>query len=350
MKKGLIKYISTLTIIVVSNSVFAETEPTQFKEKFLTMSLDYYYSSWTPTGIDGVDYQTIELNVAVAELNFEASIAKVNNKIGFQLPIPKTIKYMWTPEQDAQQAFLLQSNESATGDEALEKLFVDLPLYKFSDTTELQFQYDKGTFLSSLTLEEDKQYLEFGGSETTILEGSVLNQQTDFEKFTGLAEFNFGDNVYLAGGLFAIQYKKPYSLTIDGITDSQKIYDTKFEAQGFAFQFKSELVNTNDFKVRIKVLMHYGPGDIKFSDTELLADNFEDFEDTALIFITSHISGEAAITGNLHWDFYLGYDYYDFHKAQVGPDGSISSSKFAGQLDLNIDSVFYAGTGLKYYF
>lgn len=325
------------------------SEP-DFKEEFLTLTGDYYYSAWTPTGIEGVDYETVGLNVAVIEVNFAASMAKIEDKIGFQLLMPRTIKYMWTPGDDAEQAALLQATESKSGDEALEKLFVDLPLFKFSEDIELQFQYDKAAFLSNLTLNEEKQYFQFDGAEQVLPEGTVLNQQTDFEKFTALAEFSFGDSVSLAGGLFAIQYEKPYSLTISGITDSSKIYDAKFDAQGFAFQFKSHLANTPTFKMHAKILMHYGPADIKFSETQKLADSLESYEDTALIFITGYINGDLEITERVHWDFYLGYDYYDFHKATVGPNGSLQSNKFVGQLDLNLDSVFYAGTGLKFYF
>ena len=187
-----------------------------FADDNAILTLDYNYSMWKPTGIEGVKYETQGLNAAEVTLDMEPLAKKLAGKMSVPMPffIPK-IKYLFTPGDRADQKELLQNSTTVEGNEALEHLWIELPVAYFNlignNPSGIKLKYEKAAFISKLTLKENKSYQAFGETQQNLLSGDTVYHRTDFEKFTAMYEHTENENTTIGFGFYAQQYRKPYS-------------------------------------------------------------------------------------------------------------------------------------------
>lgn len=315
------------------------------------VSLTYYKSGWVPAGINDVKYETTGLDAVVFELDLTPMIDKFELPIGF---FPK-FKYMWTPGNEVDQKLLLEKTESLDGDNALERMFIDLPIVPLGDSKVIAINYDKAAFLASLTSESDLRYINFDGSQTEIISGQFLSQLVEFEKstiFYGMdmpEGYSIPGNISLGIGYYMVKYQKPYSITINGQGISNDIYDTRFESDGISLLVKRYIWKDYDgSEFYFGLAAHFGKASVKFSGGQSIEQFLTESETPMFYGLNLELFCRQMFTDHLSFVFEAGYDYYDFHVGVETPDGSVTSQKYYGDLDINIDDVFFARIGLSY--
>ena len=333
-----------LIIFYVSNCAVAADD-------YFRASATYYRSGWEPTGIENVNYETTGLNAVVAELDFTPMIETFDAPISF---FPK-FKYMWTPENEAEQKELLERVESLEGENALKRLFVDWPIIPLGELSNVSITYDKAAFLASLTTERDLNYIKFGGDVTQLKSGDYLSQLVEFEKSTVIWIQEVPTNqlqenrIVVGGGYFMVKYQKPYSLTVKGESVSDDVFDTKFEASGFAFLIRNYWWKDDDgSELYFGLLAQYGRAEITYSDDETVAELLDETETPTFMGLNAEVFLRQGISESISFTAELGYDYYDFQVGVESPDGTVMSSKYVGDLDINLDSVFFFRAGIVY--
>lgn len=339
-------YYRTAGLIALIIPTLCRSEP-----DILDVSLTYYKSGWVPAGINNVKYETTGLDAAVFELDLTPMIDKFELPIGF---FPK-FRYMWTPGNEADQKLLLEKTEALKGDNALERMFIDLPIIPLGNSKVIAINYDKAAFLASLTSESNLRYISFEGDQTEIIPGQFLSQLVEFEKSTIFYEvdapdgYSIPEGFSLGVGYYMVKYQKPYSITINGEGISDDVYDTRFESDGISLLVKRYIWEEEDgSQFYFGLTAHFGKASVEFAGGQSI-DQFLAESETPLFYgLNLELFLKQMFTDHFSIVFEAGYDYYDFHIGVETPDGSVSSQKYYGDLDINIDDVFFARIGLSY--
>lgn len=321
-----------------------------YSSEIFDISAEYNYSTWLPGQIRGVEYSTTGLNAVEVKFDLEPMALTIYEKYSLPLSfLMPTIKYMFTPENSAQQEMLLEQNSTLEGAQALSYFWANIPLFYWKLGNrflgKVNLKYENARFISALTAQRPSSYINFNGTPETIEVGATLSQRNDFEKITALFEFQQDELFSYGVGAFAQRYGKPYAVTIDGVVQSDLILDSKFHSQGFVFLLSKRAPQNQRYYWAGEILFHYGAGDIDFAGPYTMNDLLGEGYTAALILINIEAEGGVNVTKRLRLASTLGYDYYDFHIATKTEDG-IQSEKEIGALDLNIDQMFYLKLGL----
>ena len=320
--------------------------------EYVVAKAEYNFSYWKPTGIDGVDYKTKGLNALELTFNFEPLALNVANRLSLPfVPYIPSVKYLFTPEDSVEQKELLANTETVVGKEALEYLWIDIPVYYIDlmkgQEESIRFKYEKAAFLSRLTLLENKEYWGSGSANVqNLMAGEVLQQRTDFEKFTAIIELANGPNAKYGIGYYAQKYNKPYSATISGQQVSPNIIlDSEFSSEGVVFMLSGHSTPGTDEYFSGKLLLHYGKGDVSFSENKNIDSLLDPNKTTALFLLNTELEYRSLIGNSSSFSVTLGYDHYYFHQANETQNG-IQSNGYLNELDINSDHLFYLEAGL----
>ncbi|MBV1880365.1 MAG: hypothetical protein KUG82_01970 [Pseudomonadales bacterium] len=313
-------------------------------ERNVEFSIEYYWSNWEPVGIEDVNYKTTGLNALVATIDFSPMMENFNLDVNI---LPK-IQYIWTPEDKIEQSALLSSVVSLKGKNAMEQLSIDWPFMNIDTGKGLRITYDKAGFLASLTAEKNKTYTNFDGQQSTFVQSQFLSQLVEFEKGRIMYEFpaSYSDDIYFGFGAYQIEYQKPYSPFVEGISVSDEIFDTKFKSEGVSFLFKRYLINERETEFSVGILMSVGGADIDFTDNQDIKQYLESWEVPIFYGINSNIYMKHNFNSFASFVMNIGYDYYGFTKGQIDANGNISSQTIVNVLDINLDNVFFFHMGL----
>lgn len=326
------------------------------------LSIDYAFTFWDPTGIEGVDYQTEGLNALQLALDLNPLGEKIARQLGFPFPLfGLRVEYLFTPGNRAEQKELLKSTVFHDDNTGIERLFANLALLKWrTDTDEnlgldINVTYDNAAFLSKLTLNEDKIYKDFDGNVFSFHSGEQLIQRTDFEKITIAADIMLNKYFTVGAGAFFQEYRKPYSPIIGGEQVSDVITDTKFssELQSMTYLAVHTLKDNEDFFIQLKFGVCWGEADIEFTKNTNMAETYLDkYETVELNNIEFALGGYLRLKEDLplflkdlNISFSAGWEYYDYSKARITEDG-IESDRESEDLDMNYDQLYYFHTGI----